>query len=77
MSLTVSVLLEKIKLDLYLMVGNRGILGATEYVAFLLYSFDQARGVADRLKGIEVGPVLHLTSEVLVTAPQIVGEHFG
>ena len=66
-----------VELDLRLMIGNRGVLGALYFVALLINSIEQSKGDARRLEGIEVGPVLYLASEVLVAAPQDGGEHLA
>ena len=75
MALTVSALAETVELELFLVVGYRGILRATNSVAFLLDRVDQDEDVAGRLEGIKVGPVSYLLSEVFVAAPQDGGEH--
>ena len=72
---TVSALAKAVELDLQLMVGDRGVLSAPYYIPLLIDCVEQAKGVARRLEVIEVGPVLDLASEVLVTAPQDGGEH--
>ena len=57
------------------MIGQKGVLGATDSVAFLLGHVEQAKGVAGRLEGIGVGSVLYLSSKVLVAASNDSGEH--
>ena len=72
---TILALAETVELDLRLMVGVRGVLSAPDYVPLLLDYIEQADDVAEILEGIEVGLVLDLVSEVLVTAPQDSGEY--
>ena len=57
---TVSALAKAIELDLHLMIGDRGVLGAPYSVPLLLDSIEQAKGVARRLEVIEFGPVSDL-----------------
>ena len=75
MATAVSALDETVELYLCLMVGNRGIFNASDFVALLTNHIEQAKGVAGRLEGIKVGSVFNLSSKVLVAAPQDVGEH--
>ena len=72
---TILTLDETLELDMCLLVEDRGVLGATDYSAFLLDRVEQAKGVSGRLERIEVGPVLYLALEVFVAAPQTSGEH--
>ena len=64
-----------VELDLCLMVGDRGILGALDSVALLLNCVEHAKGVAVRPEGIKVGAVFYLALEFLVTESQDSGEN--
>ena len=64
-----------VELDLCLIVGERGILGAPYSVPLLLDCVEQAKGVSGRLELIEVGLVFYLALDVLVAAPQDGGKH--
>ena len=76
-SVTVLSLTETVEPDLRLMIYDRGVLGAFYSVALLLDRIEQAEDVAGRLNGIEVGPFSDLALEVLVAAPQDIGEHLA
>ena len=58
MAVAVLAVADTVEFELCLMVGNRGIFCASDSVAFLINHVEQANGVAGRLKGIEVSPVL-------------------
>ena len=72
-SATISALADTVELHLRLMIDDRGVLRASYSIAFLLFHVDQAKGFSIRLKGIKVGTVLEISSEVLVSEPQYSG----
>ena len=72
---TVLDLAKAVELDLHLMVGNRGVLGAPYSTLLLLDYVEQAEGVARRLEVIEVSRFSYLVSEVIVSEPYDGGEH--
>ena len=74
-AVTVSSLAETVEIHLHLVIGDKGIFGASYCVALLFNRVEQVKGVTGRLEGIEVGLVFNLSSKVLVAAPQDVGEH--
>ena len=69
-AVTVSSLAETVEIHLHLVIGDKGIFGASYCVALLFNRVEQVKGVTGRLKGIEFGPDLNLASEVLIRAPQ-------
>ena len=71
---TVLALAKALELDLRLMVGYRGVLGAPCSLTLLLDSIEKAEGVSKRLEVIKVGPFSDLALEVLVAAPRDGGE---
>ena len=77
MSLIVLALAETVKLYLCLVVGNRGILSDTDFVAFLLNPVEKAKDIAVRLEGIKFGLVSYFALDVFVAEPQDSGEHLA
>ena len=68
-AMTVLTLAYAIELDLRLMIGERGILGAPYSAPLLLDIVEQDKGVNKRLEVINVDLVSDLASEFLVVAP--------
>ena len=67
---TVLALADMVELGLHLMIGDRGVLSDLYSISLLFNRVEQAKGVAVRLEGFEVGPVSDLALEVLVPASQ-------